>query len=425
MPKKAVTPSHSASKISVPGENFARTTRDLVSTTPETEARLLGVSQKILELSPWEGLYESQFLVVVNSRTGEKGFVSTIGNSGEQSGVLVYRGDNAFLQLGAIMDEIEEFDADPMAILQVPQVQVMFDGPRFLETFDKALLKRHGISTKGGAPLPHFRSIVPGFLPWRISESEGQFLAEALEQWFEVVSRADFSPEFLVEKPARKGSKAALQLRGRVPKKSASSEISWSDAWVDVSSEPLHIPMPRIEAPLKTFAQLPQGHFDLEIEITPLPEPVGGKDERPYFPELVVLGAGGLVLSQEMTKRGGAAQTLPEILSIAAQLLSQLTEKPQRIVFSNETLEPILSIVQHHSKVPCEWAEELPTLDPFVDGLEEQFARPEDELFAEMLELLNAQPGFSDLLKNAPDAQNLLKNLPNVTDKNKKPPRAH
>src|SRR3984893_305722 len=145
---------------------------------------LCTLAAEIKALAPWRWLQETDVFGVEDPDTGEIGFVSVMGNVGEYEAVGVYPGAEGIY--GFIDFQLDP-SASPDRLIEIPQVQLSFSEPKFLEKRDRDLLKGVGLKFTGTKPL--FRSYRPGFLPWFITLKEARLLIHALSQTMEMTKR--------------------------------------------------------------------------------------------------------------------------------------------------------------------------------------------------------------------------------------------
>ena len=395
---KQTAPKKSAPRKSAPRElaPLALTLDQLAKPTPAQEQALLDAAARLWTRKPWKTLVEDEIFVVVAPADGQLLFVSVLGRGGEQAGVVVYRGADAYFglldftaraaQLPALpeisdempdaaelmeqlMGQLSQLHFDPMELLQLSQLQLMFEPRQELSELDQAWLKQHKYQASGRG-YPTFRSIVPGFLPWWIDAEEAAILIVALEQLERLLEREEFSPA-LFQARETGGNKPARELFARVPKTEANGEITWSDARLKVSAgELLRIEIAPDQATMERIAALAIGADIVEMELVSMPTPIGGQDDRPCFPSLLLTGENQMVSGMETIPCGPGPHRLPLLLDAILRLLDARKTRPKTIQFASPDLT-ILSFVGETLGIGIEAVEELPTLDPALESLME------------------------------------------------------
>jgi hypothetical protein len=146
---------------------------------PETWRALLAAASDFAALEPWEYMYDSDVVGLIDPATGETRIATVLGNAREVFAAVFYRraaGLRWILQMRSDMPDPEDFNnADGMDCLKLELVP-----KRELWKEDLALLKACRFKPAGkGCVWPQFRSADPGWHPWHINQTEaGQLLAD-------------------------------------------------------------------------------------------------------------------------------------------------------------------------------------------------------------------------------------------------------
>ena len=388
-------PSHSAPDMALP----ALTREELTQPTEAQSARLLELAKQVYKAKPWKKLEEENIFIVQSPADDTLLFVGAIGGSGEQAGVIVYRGAQSYFGLLDFLERASELPAipqmaqgleaadelmsmladalsaanfDPMELMQLPQLQLMFEPREQLEDWDKDWIKRHKY-TATGAGFPTFRAVSSGFLPWWISDVEADAMILALEQLLELVGRVGFSEDLVAIREVEENENLALELFARVPAKSANGAVTWSDERLvvkpDTELSKLEI-APNAERIAQILA-LPASQEIVEIALLGMSAPAGDAENRPYFPTLLLLGYQGAVVGSELLQSGFGDALPALIIDALVKLLAERATRPQTLQFSSPDLE-ILSALGQKLGISIEKVEELKTLDPAMEALVEQ-----------------------------------------------------
>lgn len=399
----------------------AMTLPELTQPSSEQSARLLDLARQIYQAKPWKKLEEEEIFVVRNPADDTLLFVGAIGGAGEQAGVIVYRGTEAYFGLldflerasempalpqmaqgmeGAdelmamLADALSQANFNPMELMQLPQLQLMFEPRAQLEELDKEWIKRHSYKATG-AGFPTFRAVASGFLPWRISDREADALIIALEQLLEVTGRKTFTEDLIEILDVEDSEHLALDMFARVPTKDASGAITWNDERLVV--EPRQAPVRLEIAPdveqVERILALPASREVVEVALLGMPSPIGDEDTRPYFPTLLLLGHKHQVVGTEMLPCGFGYALVPQIVHALVKLLSERPKRPKTLQFSSPDLE-ILNAIGQKLGIAIEEVEALETLDPALEALVEQMENfdPDDLSEEELAELEASVP---------------------------------
>lgn len=386
----------------------ALTLKELKRPAPEDEARLLKAAARLWEMKPWETWFESEIFAVQNPEDGRLGFVSVLGAGGEQFGVLVYDGPDALVQMldlqerlgSSIPSELPDWiddpatspqllttlsdllaassgppdEVDPMELLQIPQLQLMYETRRDLEPLDKGWLKRHNYKASG-CGYPTFRSLVPGYLPWFVSKEEVHLLATALEQLIEVASRLDFDSDVLETKIEwSKNGTPSARVFARVPYQGKDGVLCWRDETLKVSPDATDdlrfLPDPIL---LERIAALPPSSATFEMEVIQTPIPIAEKDARPYLPSVVMGGSYGMVAAIELVPCGFGPHMLAPLVQTILKILSEQIMRPALILYSSPEML-VLEMLGKHLGIKVQRVEELETLDPAIESFAQTFS---------------------------------------------------
>ncbi len=377
----------------------ALTLDELQRPTDEQSARLLALAKQVYKAKPWKKLEEEEIFIVRAPADEGLLFVGSIGGAGEQAGVIVYRGAASYFGLldfleraselpavpqmaqgleaadelmAMLADALSQANFNPMELMQLPQLQLMFEPRDQLDEDDEAIIKRHNYKATG-AGFPTFRSVASGFLPWWISDKEADALIVALEQLLEVTGRQGFSPELFEIHEIEREEDFALELFARVAAKNAKGALQWSDERL-IIAPPGETSRPQIaldEEPLARIKALPASGDVIEAALLGLSAPFGDAQSRPFFPTLLLLGCEGQVVANEMLGCGFGDALPAQIAGALLKLLAERAGRPKTLQFASPDLE-IINEIGARLGIAIEEVEELATLDPALEALAEQ-----------------------------------------------------
>lgn len=241
---------------------------------------LYAETQKFIALRPWEKLGGTDLFGVRDPVSGDTGFGLVMGSGGAVFGFCLYLGADGFhLFRRLVAGEIDPQRDDIFAIQNSLKLEL---GPRAdLEREDHSVIRQLGLTFKGNHAWPEFRSLLPGFAPWFLTEEEARFLTFALSaacHHAEQVSRGN------LEESLRDGECLIYTV-------AAGSHTEFASGW-----EPWPIPecppvallpldLPRLTA-LRAKKLKPDTPW--EADLFYLPSPVLDR-ERPYFLRLAVV----------------------------------------------------------------------------------------------------------------------------------------
>ena len=257
---------------------------------------------------------DSDIFGVKDPATGKIGYCCILGAAGEVLGMTVYRGTPG-LQVYLKLLSSETGPRDPDFLFIHRCLMADFHDRDELDKADLAVIRSLGLKFRGRNAWPQFRSYLPGYFPWYVTEAEARFLSVALEQGLGVCYRFRDDPTLLSS--GRSGAYLVRTAREN------EGQLVWEDKWLEpepfekkgLSFEPLDEgTLARIKETLKPRDQIWEGDF------FHLNNPV--KEEgRPFYPRLFVWAdvSSGLLLSQDMARPDDPITILRESLISAAR----------------------------------------------------------------------------------------------------------
>lgn len=316
---------------------------------------------KLKELAPWKWMEEIDIFGVQNPETGEIGFVSTMGILGEHLSIGVYLGSEGLY--GFLDLQEEEGELDPMALFEIPQLQVSFEDRQVLEKQDRDLIKTLGLKFRGSHAYPMFRSIKSGFLPWFISSEEARFLIYAIEQTLEVAPRVKENPDILIDETDPEYESFLV----RVAEKK-NGKINWRDEMMEIPPPPekkivISISQEMVDE-IKAFPQ--EKNFILEMDLFYSPTPIWEKGKRPYFPKLLMLAHGqtGFILHVELIPpKEDELENHAEIGRHIVESLLKLNARPQEIRVASDSLFNLLKGLNQQLNIKLRQTDDLTAIE--------------------------------------------------------------
>lgn len=168
---------------------------------PETWRALLAAAAEFAAVEPWEYMFDSNVVGLIDPVTGETRIGSVIGNAGEVFAAVIYRRIGLRWILGMLADEPDPEDLNTVEGMDCLKLEFVPKNEQ--EKPDLAMLKAAGFkSPRKGAGWPQFRSSEPGWHPWHINQTEAdQFLAD-LPRLTAFCQLVEEHPELLEDRPA-------------------------------------------------------------------------------------------------------------------------------------------------------------------------------------------------------------------------------
>lgn len=311
-----------------------------IAPSPEEWKRLYELAAELKELAPWEWMDETELFGVENFETKEIGFVSTMGMMGEHLSIGVYLGTEGLYGFWDFQDEGHE--TEPLALFEIPQLQVSFENREGLKKEDRETIKRLGLKFRGAQNYPMFRSIKSGFMPWFITSEEARFLIYAIEQTLEVAPRVRENPLILSDENDEKDEVYFVRMAEK-----QNGEFVWRD-------EMKHIPPPEKEKVSFTiqpetvdqFKAFPQNkNLTFEMNLFYAPTPVAEKGKRPFFPKMLMMAETNsrFILGVEiLSPQEKVAETHAVVAKSLIKIWSQHQILPKQIHVGSELLFDLL-----------------------------------------------------------------------------------
>ena len=302
--------------------------------------RLYELALKLKELAPWKWMDESEIFGVENPETGEIGFVSVMEMMGEHLAVGVYLGAEGLCGFWDFQNGKHE--TEPLALFDIPQIQVSFENRDALKKEDRELIKTLGLKFRGAQNYPMFRRTEPGFMPWFITSEDARFLTYVMEQTLEVTPRIKENPRILRAKNDKKNETYLVRAAEK-----QNGLLVWRDEMKHISppapeSVSFDIP-PEIVNRLKAFPQ--NKNLTFEIGLFHSPMPVVDENKRLFFPKMLMISEtnSGFVLGFEVMKpQKELSETRAEILNTIVKIWSNHKVLPKEIRVGSELLFNLL-----------------------------------------------------------------------------------
>jgi len=241
---------------------------------------LHSAAQKFHALRPWEMLDDTDLIAVHDASTGETGYGVVMGSGGTLFGFCLYRGAEGFhmyqrLLYGSL--DIEEDDF--FAVQNCLKIEL---GPRSdLQPEDHSVIRRLSLRYKGKHAWPEFRSLLPGYAPWFLTEAEARFLTLGLNIACHHHDRINSSD---IYDSIRDGECFVY-----VPVDDARTTFAaqW-EAWPTHDSQPQKPPVLNLSRINALRAKKTEPDTPWETDVFYLPSPVFDY-ERPYYVRVTVI----------------------------------------------------------------------------------------------------------------------------------------
>jgi hypothetical protein len=335
---------------------------------PETWRALLAAAADFAAIQPWETMYDSDVVGLIDPVTGETRIATVLGNAGEVFAAVFYRRAAGLRWILQMLDDApnpEDFNnADGIDCLKLE-----FVPKRELCKEDLAMLKAAAFKPAAkGCVWPQFRSADPGWHPWHINQAEaGQLLAD--------LPRFTAFCKLFEENPKLSDSRAPTEipfLPAILPNRALTPEdLDWRPLLPPPVSglDPFQAPADKLEK-FRALKRAPGAAFEFDSSL--LPSGSFLENGRPCFGRISLLVEQklGLVLgmsvqSGALTPGEAAGRGLVEALLKAGRL-------PDKIIIGGSRFQPVLQPLCDALQIQLWPASSLPALEQAVAALSQQ-----------------------------------------------------
>lgn len=141
----------------------------------DTWRSLIRAAEDFRRLSPWKYMYDDILFGVKDPHSGDTFYCCVMGAMKQVFGLLAFRGAEGYdVWRRSHEGEADEEGNDIFA--QQMGLKIEFVNKSELNDEDQSVINRLGVSLKGKKAYPEFRSLIPGYVPWHISENEARSL---------------------------------------------------------------------------------------------------------------------------------------------------------------------------------------------------------------------------------------------------------
>src|SRR3990172_8869613 len=199
---------------------------------------LYEVAGQFRALSPWKWMEDHEVFGVQSPVSDEIGYCVVLGTLGQVLGLCMYRGSKglAFHQRIAA----EEMSMDDF-VGEQDYLMVEFVAKAELEREDKKVISDLGFRYRGEKQYPKFRSSLPGYCPWFLTEPEAQFLDFALHCAIDAARHRREDPTYF---QSERGAEYLVY----IPGERGGGSYSFSKSWQKPAPLPLpEVPLPKAE----------------------------------------------------------------------------------------------------------------------------------------------------------------------------------
>lgn len=334
----------------------------------EVWGALFDAALRFKEVGCWNWMWDSDLFGVQNQTNGEIGYCCVMGRNREHFALAVYLGTEGLEKYMEIQaGEVDAYSTDMLFYQKC--LMVSFEDRKFLREKDFEIIKKLGLNFRGKNSWPLFRSYVPGFFPWHLTNSEADFLLDALQQTIDVALR--FKKEKGLFDPPRGKDDCYLV---QVPK-NVNGALVWGDQWIlpPELSEPEIAQVPNASAIVKEIKNYAQQQAIWEIDSFYNMEPIKEGEERPFYPRQILFVDhihGAILHFQLLTPSQNFSNAIGEEFLNAVKSHGFF---PKEILVANEEIAELLETITAELGIRLMVTDELPEIQRARDGISEFF----------------------------------------------------
>lgn len=313
-------------------------------------SRLFSLSDEFKALKPWKWMDDDQIFAIQDPKNEEYLYCSVMGAAGMEYGLAVFIGNEGLKYLNKLIQE----DVSDITYLEQRSLLLSFSDRGDLSPEDYALIKEQNLSYRGKQQWPQFRSFMPGFYPWLLTDDEVELFITTLEQTIQICKQAQMEPSLLKWNGNSFVTRIYHSKTGLWENRKMNHTIVANKKDVPLYVNELEVQSvrngsKRFNVPLE---------FDLSVGPTPIQEQKG---ERPYFPYLALCieRKQGMIIYHEFVKGHKSEETIQKALLAFVQKLNILP----REIWIKEDLYPALKPLAAKLKINLLVVRHLPLLE--------------------------------------------------------------
>lgn len=309
----------------------------------------------------WNWMRDTDLFGVQNPENGEIGYCCIMGRGGEHFALAVYLGTEGLETYWTIRRKGNYMHPFEALLLQ-KCLMASFEDRSLLAKRDVEVIKALGLKFRGRNSWPLFRSYIPGFVPWHLNREEAKFLVAALQQSVDVARRFKENPEML-------NSQFRNRYLVRVPRKEGHGVV-WRDEWIEpVVLERKEMAMQPVDEEYlnKIRKRRPQRNGVWEVDFFYCPQAVQEKDERPFYPRIILLvnHSSGLIMGFKLPEPETFASELQKALIETVENLGII---PEEVLVKREETFKMLKPATYRLRIKLRKVKRLPLLEEAQEG---------------------------------------------------------
>ncbi len=318
---------------------------------------LMEASLRIAEMKPWTWMEESDVFGIQPIGAELPSFISVMGALGDYHSMALYESPLAMHQILHLQKNTDNKRMDE--VLETPHLQAIFGSATDLCPEEKKVVKSLGISPRGRAAWPQYKSFRAGYAPWYIEPSEVSPLLLAMEQLLEFAPRFKKDPSILPEI----GSKGRFWVRIQEVQ---DGHTVWREEVREYPQEPQHLRITIPQSIVDAMRFIPVTDMCVELGVSLIPHLIGNPGERPRFPYFLILVESESAFSfgfDMMTVETTLQAMWEQLPGRVVKALMNHKIKPSTLLVNNAWLQMILSPICGELGIQVQRCRSLPALE--------------------------------------------------------------
>jgi len=275
----------------------------------------------------WTWLMDKDLFAIKDPNSDMIAYCCVMGRLGEVYALGVYLGAKGYYSYLDLASLTARSELDQMAIMRDQiMIKIEFVDNKEADKVDKAAYKALGLKFRGRNQYVQIRELLPGFLPWYITDEQVVFLTHVLQQAIDVTERAKTNPKLITA--------FNESLLVRISNKEGQN-LLWKDTYKETPARD----MSAVERPINPFlkrkvAGLKKQKAAICFSYFYIPNPIANGKKRPFFAKLALwmMYGSGMIISQEVFQ----ADDSPEKLDAAfINCFEKLEVIPTQIIINS------------------------------------------------------------------------------------------
>lgn len=311
----------------------------------------------------WNWMWDSDMFGVQNPDNGQIGYCCIMGRNKEHFALAVYLGEeglDGYLKLQS--GEIAPSDPDALHIQKC--LVASFEDRKFVQKHDMDVINKLGLKFRGSKAWPLFRNHEPGYYPWYLTKQEALYLTLCLKQAVDVALRFKKDKKLLPELSVGKCLVRIIDMNNNVK--------IWKDKIIDMPQDfekKKHYSFQFDSKRLEEIVKNNMPHSGVwEIDCFYFNSPVRDRDERPYFPKVILIvdSYSHFILNTQMLKY---SEKTEKVVDEFLNSIRNFNRMPSEILVKKDEIFDMLSSPANMLGIKIKQVDYLPSLEEVMNEM--------------------------------------------------------